>query len=75
MDERERAEFGMDGIQRLRDRVRELKALILSATGVAPPSAVHEAVQQEPQEGYASYMEIRPRGDAPERDARRKRRR
>jgi hypothetical protein len=62
MDEREQTAPGVEGIQRLRDRARELKELILNAArgnAIVPPD---DSVPEAPEEAPSKYMEIRPRG-------------
>jgi hypothetical protein len=61
MEPRERADLGLDGIQRLRERARELKELILRAALPEPEPAKAETVQQGHEAAPARYMEIRPR--------------
>ncbi|HET8548141.1 MAG TPA: hypothetical protein VFL57_09065 [Bryobacteraceae bacterium] len=61
MDECEQAAAGMKAIQQLRERVKELKELVLRASKPAAAPAADPDVQQTRQRDSAMYIEIRPR--------------
>ena len=61
MDDRDLALVNLEGIQRLRDRARSLKQLLLNAGTRTAGFAPAAEVQQPHEERTSAYVEIRPR--------------